>query len=274
MPVITFLNQKGGVGKTSSVHHLGGALARSGREVLIVDNDPQASLTQGLYGPEATEHLPPDETLYAVYSGSEPLPESVIRRTRFPRLSLLPGSALVGSWNLPEPDHKPINVQMRLRDFADQIRTRYSVVLIDCPPNLNLCAWAALLASDGVVIPVQAEDYGAQGIPAVLAAVDQARRTNVSLSCDPRVLVTMFDRRIALANMYEGKLRERFGDRVFAATIPRLVDYAEAINARKPVGDYRPRGQAADRMDVVASEMMRWINKFPSVGAKRRAVSK
>src|SRR3954471_4716280 len=101
--VITMLNQKGGVGKTSTCHHLAGTLALMGRRVLLADNDPQASLTQGFWGPQATRALTPEQTIASVYRGDLPLPDAIIRPTGIPGIDLVPGSRHATAFNVPEP---------------------------------------------------------------------------------------------------------------------------------------------------------------------------
>ena len=152
MPVVTMLNQKGGVGKTSTCHHLAGTLAQLGRRVLLVDNDPQASLTQGFWGPLATRQLDPAETLAGVYAGDEPFPAQVIKPTGIPGIDLVPGSKRATRYNVPEPHEAPAESQARLREFLTDVRDGYDLVLIDCPPNLHLCSWAAPRSVGPVII--------------------------------------------------------------------------------------------------------------------------
>src|SRR3954451_8449930 len=146
MPVITALNQKGGVGKTSTCYHLAGTLALAGRRVLLVDNDPQASLTQGFLGPQATRQLDPSESIASVYT-QDALVASVIRPAGVPGVDLLPGSRHATDFNLPSPHAADWSTQTALRDFLGEV-AGYDVILIDCPPNLHLCSWAALVASE------------------------------------------------------------------------------------------------------------------------------
>src|SRR5262245_9738309 len=107
MPVVTLLNQKGGVGKTSTTHHLAGTLAAAGRRVLLVDNDPQASLSQGFWGPVATAALDPASTVAALYAGLDPFPEQVVRSTGVPGIDLVPGSKAATDFNVPRPADAP-----------------------------------------------------------------------------------------------------------------------------------------------------------------------
>ena len=160
MAVITFLNQKGGVGKTSICFHLAGTLAQIGRRILIVDADPQSSATQGFLGPAEAERLDPTVTIVAIYQGDDPLPEQVIRPTPFAEIDLLAGSQFATSYNVPDPHRVDPQSQVGLRDFLVEVRANYDLILVDCPPNLHFCSWTALVASDYVVVPLQAEDFG------------------------------------------------------------------------------------------------------------------
>src|SRR5262245_49426493 len=117
MPVITLLNQKGGVGKTSTCHHLAGTLAASGRRCLLVDNDPQASLTQGFWGPLATAELPAAATIAALYSGLDSFPDQVIRPTGIVSIDILPGTRHATRYNVPEPHQADPAMQTSIRSF-------------------------------------------------------------------------------------------------------------------------------------------------------------
>src|SRR5437763_11850948 len=117
MPVIAMLNQKGGVGKSSTCHHLAGTLAASGRRVLVLDNDPQASLSQGFWGPVATAALDPDATIAALYAGLAPFPEQIIRPAGVAGIDLVPGSKHATRHNVPEPHDAAYEAQTCLRAF-------------------------------------------------------------------------------------------------------------------------------------------------------------
>jgi chromosome partitioning protein len=257
--VVSLLNQKGGVGKASSCHHLSGALARMGRRILLIDNDPQASLTQGFFGPEAMRSLAFSESVAALYDEEHSaVPEVVIRATGVAGVDLVPGSVRLTRYN-QLPVDRWADSERGIREFADEVRDTYDLILIDCPPNLHLCGWAALTASDGIVVPLQAEDYGAQGIVAVLEAIDAVRlRTN------PRVrllglLLTMYDKRLGIHLAYEKHLREIYGEQVFEATFPLAKDFKEAVAARQPVTTYKPRAAAAKATIAIGEELLRRI---------------
>lgn len=255
MPVVSLLNQKGGVGKTSTCYHLAGTLARAGRRVLLVDCDPQSSLTQGFLGPAATRALDPAATIAAVLAGDAPPAELVIRSTVDPGISLVPGSRTAADCNVPRPHEADWPVQVSLRAFLDDVRDLYDLVLVDCPPNLHLCSWAALVASDALIVPLQPEDFGAQGIADVQESV-----ARVLSGPNPALrllgyLVTMVSSRRAIHQLYEARLRDLYGPEVFAARVPESIDFVEAIAQRKPVAKYKPRGAAAKAMAALAEEI-------------------
>ena len=255
MPVITLLNQKGGVGKTSTTHHLGGTLALKGRRVLLVDNDPQASLTQGLWGPHATLTLDPATTIAAIYRGDRPLPEHVIQPTGIANIDLLPGSEHATSYNIPDPHRADSQGQNCLRELLTDIRDSYDLILIDCPPNLHLCSFAALVASDYVLVPLQPEDYGAQGIIAVQRSISLVQDgPNPGLAI-LGFLITMVQPRRTVHQLYEERLRAAYGPDVFETRIPEAADYVEAIARRLPIAQYKPKSAAAKTIKALAEEL-------------------
>jgi chromosome partitioning protein len=251
---IVLLNQKGGVGKTSTCHHLAGTLAQGGKKILLVDNDPQASLTQGLFGPQTTRDLDPRSTIAAVYSGPA-VAEQIIHRTEISGIDLVPGSRYAMKYNNAEPWAADRDLQIGLRDVIEAVRDRYDVILIDCPPNLHLCSWAALVASSHLIVPLQPEDYGAQGIIDVqesVALVTELANPGLSLL---GYLITMFNARKSIHKMYEETLRARYGPDVFATRIPHAAEFPEAIAFRKPIAQYKPKGAAAKAIQALADEL-------------------
>ena len=243
------------MGKTSTCHHLAGSFSKSGRRVLLIDADPQASLTQGFWGPDTMRALPREATIAALFEDAvSPDPKSLIRATSFPGVDLVPGSEYLNSHNLPDPEDDPR--QVVLRDLVEEVRDQYDVVLIDCPPNLCLCSWAALVAADGVVVPLQAEDYGAQGISAIQRAVSRARR-----EANPRLsllgyLITMFNQSLAIHRAYSEQLRTLYGDAVFETVIPLAKDFKEAVASRLPISHYKPKGAPAKAVAALAEELL------------------
>lgn len=269
--VVSLLNQKGGVGKTSSCHHLSGALSAGGKRVLLVDNDPQASLTQGFFGPEAMRAASFGGSVAALYDPSySAVPEAVIRPTGVANVWIVPGSVRLTHFN-QLPADRWADSEFGMREFLAEVKDDYDLVLIDNPPNLHLCGWSALTASDGLVIPLQAEDYGAQGIVAVMEAVAAVRaRTNPNLAT-LGLLLTMFDKRLGIHVAYERHLREIYGESVFAATFPLAKDYKEAVASRQPVSLYKPRSAAAKAIVAVGEELLRRVEGMNADAKERSA---
>lgn len=253
---VTLLNKKGGVGKTSTCHHLSGALAQLGRRVLLVDADPQASLTQGLLGPDVARDLPLVETLATIFddAGGPPASE-LIRPTEIPGVSILPGSEALEDLNVTRPATTGL-LQYALRDALADVGERFDLVMIDCPPNVQLCSWAALVAADGVVVPLQAEDYGAQGLVAIRRSIRQ-----VQAEANPTLvligyLITMFNKSLGVHTTYEADLRQVYGADVFSTVVPLAKDFKEAVILRKPVGHYKPRSASAKTVVALADELL------------------
>jgi chromosome partitioning protein len=269
--VVSLINQKGGVGKTSACHHLSGALAGTGKRILLVDNDPQASLTQGFFGPEAMRATEFRESVAALYGPDfAALPEVVIRPTGIERVAIIPGSVRLTQFN-QLPTDRWSESEYGIREFLSEVRSEYDLILIDNPPNLHLCGWAALTASDGLVVPLQAEDYGAQGIVAVMEAVAAVRdRTNPALQM-LGLLLTMYDKRLGIHVAYERHLREIYSQDVFEATFPLAKDFKEAVAARLPVSVYKPRSAAAKSILAVGEELFQRIDRTGNCGMERSA---
>lgn len=265
MRVVSFLNMKGGVGKTSTCFHASFALARRGYRVLLVDADPQASLTQGCLGPTGAMSLDPGATIAALYRpGADPAPESLIVPSGYVGVWLLPGSMAAAVHNTPDPDrwHQQ---ETALSDLLAATTGDYDLCLIDCPPNLYLASWGALLASTAVVVPVAPEDFGAQGLAPVAQSIASARTINPGLITAGYVL-SLVDKRLAIHGAYEQMLRDAYGTAVFESPIPRAKDFVEAVAARKPVGQYKPRSAAAKAVDAFAAELLRRIQSEPEQG--------
>ena len=184
----------------------------------------------------------------------------------------MPGSQAATRYNLPEPESAPFEVQTCLRSFLDEVRGLYDIVLIDNAPNLHLCSWAALIAADGLVVPLQAEDYGAQGLGPVQDAVALVTRgPNPSLRL-LGFLLTMFDKRLGIHTTYEAMLRELYGPDVFANPFPLAKDFKEAVAARLPIGHYKPKSAAAKAAAAVAAELLQRIAAGAPVAGGRMSV--
>lgn len=255
MITISLLNRKGGSGKSSTCFHGCYPPARMGLRVLVVDVDPQANLTQGLLGPEAARAIPPPATVAAILGGGSPMAEGLVLPTPVPGVSILPGSEALEDLNDPRP-WAAGDRQFALRGALEDLAGSFDLALVDCPPHVQLCSWAALCASDAVVVPLQAEDFGSQGVAAIQSSIRLVRSmANPGLAL-AGYLITMFDRRLAVHQGYAEALRALYGPEVFAAVVPRAKDFVEAVAVRKPVGLYRSRSAAAGAVEAVVAEML------------------
>jgi chromosome partitioning protein len=253
---VAFLNKKGGVGKTSTVHHLAGTLAKKGLRLLLVDADPQASLTQGLLSPEAAEDLDPRGTIAGIFDESGLVaPGDLVRPTPYPNIALMPGHEAAERHNDPSPWEAGMR-QFALRDALAEAGAGYDLVLIDCPPHIQLWAWSALVAADGVVVPVQPEDYGAQGLKAIRRTIARVQAEANARLALVGYLVSMFNKALSVHVTYESYLRELHGADVFAAVIPLAKDFKEAVTFRKPVVEHKPRSAAAKATAALAEEFL------------------
>ncbi len=237
---VAVVNQKGGVGKTTTAVNVGAALALAGRPTLLVDLDPQGNATTGL-GIQKSGLYP---TIYHVLVGSEPL-EKAIRETELADLRLAPSDIdLVGAEvELVALDRREHRLAEALRPILDA----YSYVVIDCPPSLGLLTINALAAVDRVLVPLQCEFYALEGLTHLLKTVKLVReRLNARLTIEGIVL-TMFDGRTSLALQVRDEVRRYFPGEIFETVIPRNVRLSEAPSHGKPVmlHDLRSSGAIA-----------------------------
>ncbi len=257
MPSIALclINQKGGCGKSSTCFHLAGAFRASGYSVLLVDADPQGSLSQGFLGSDFVENLPASETLAALFDESCYFLDHarLVRPTNFDGISIVPANQHLADFNYPRPESGGM-VQFLLRDFLEQ-QDSHDVVLIDCPPNLYQCSWNAMIAADYVVIPVPPEDFGTQGLRAVHQAIDNARRLNPGLRRLGH-LITRYDRRLLVHRSYEERLRDLYRELVLDTTVPEASAFKVALACRQPVQFYSPSSPAAATMRDLVQELI------------------
>lgn len=260
--VICPVNRKGGVGKSSSVFHLGGYFASQNFRVLLIDNEPQHSLTNGLIGPNAAAGLSPDDTTAALFGSRKNVdPEKLIRPTQFKSIRLVCGSDALDQYNGPIEQHSA-ETQMSLKRFVDQVAQQFDVILIDNPPNLQLCTYSSLAASNIAYCISKPQEYDVQGMVPVQHAIDRVlRSTNPTLRFAGYVL-NMVQAKRALHKAYENLLRETYGDKVLTTTVPDWNDFAESLTARTPVSLYRPRSPAAKIVESLALELSERIARL------------
>ena len=251
---ICLINQKGGCGKSSTCFHLAGHFAEQGMNVLLIDADPQGSLSQGFFGPTAIESLAPEETLAALFDENLFVsPETLANPTVFQGITVVRANQSLAPHNTPCPETTGLK-QQALRAGVDEL-TRFELVLVDCPPNLYQCTWNALLASDFVLIPVPPEDFGTQGLRVVHQAINNARGLNPRLQLLGH-LVTRYDGRLLVHKSYTQRLRKLYGESVLSTLIPEATAFKVALACRKPVTFYAPRSKAALATQSMGREIL------------------
>ena len=249
MKIYTLINQKGGVGKTTTAINLGAFLAKHNKRVLIVDMDPQANATSSLgYDKNDVKF-----GTYGVLIGTASIKDEIIRIDEF-KLSLLPASpSLAGAEiELIEFDDR----EKRLSQALAQVNDLYDYALIDCPPSLNQLTINALIAAkDGVIIPVQCEYLALEGLGQLTQTIYRVKRSYPTVNVRG-VVLTMFDGRTRLAMDVVREVRKYFPDKVFQSIIPRSVRLAEAPSYGQPINFYAKDSNAAKAYESLALEIL------------------
>ena len=265
--VLALANQKGGVGKTTTAINLGTALAAIGEEVLIVDLDPQGNASTGL----GIDRRSRTVSTYDVLVGEAMLEEALVE-TAVPRLSVAPSTLdnlgveleIAGAMDRAFRLRKAIADQGK-RANEDPSRKRFSYVLIDCPPSLNLLTVNAMSAAHSILVPLQCEFFALEGLSQLLQTVDQVKRTlNPALTIHGIVL-TMFDTRNKLSNQVVDDVRSHMGDAVYDTIIPRNVRVSEAPSYGKPALLYDLKCSGSQAYLKLATEIIqreRRLNKM------------
>ena len=244
--IIAVVNQKGGVGKTTTAVNLSAALTDFGMKVLMCDFDPQANATSGL----GVEKRKIKKSVYDVIINDTPIFEAIVP-TKFG--DVLPSSAdLAGAGveliSMPEPNY-------RLRNALFTVRDIYDVILIDCPPSLEMLTLNGLAASDSILIPVQCEYYALEGLSDLMSTLRMVkRRIHPSLEIFG-VALTMFDGRTNFSTQVAQEVRRHFPGKVFAAVIPRNIRLAEAPSHGLPVTAYDRSSRGAQAYRDLANEI-------------------
>ena len=247
--ILGLVNQKGGVGKTTTAINLAACLALQGLKVLLVDCDPQANCSSGL-GFQRDDNR---RSIYDVLMGDAPA-EQVILPTEIDQLSLLPGSKNLTGANIELATAEDRAV--RLRRALEPIQGDYELVILDCPPALDLLTVNVLAAADTLIVPMQAEYFALEGISELISTLERVRAAyNPSLTIEG-VLMTMYDDRTNLAQQVTDTLREYFKDRLYHTVIPRNVRLAEAPSHGKPVALYDARSRGTEAYFEMAGEFL------------------
>ncbi len=247
--IVGIVNQKGGVGKTTTAINLAACLALEGLKTLLIDCDPQANASSGLgFQRDDNRH-----SIYDVLAGEIPA-EQVILPTEVDRLWLLPGSK-----NLTGANIELANVEdraLRLRHALEPIQDNFDLIFLDCPPALDLLTLNVLCAAQTLIVPMQAEYFALEGISELISTLERVRAAyNPNLSIEA-VLLTMFDERTNLAQQVTKTLREYFSDILYRTVIPRNVRLAEAPSHGKPVALYDPRSRGTEAYFELTGEFL------------------
>lgn len=247
--VITIVNQKGGVGKTTTAINLAASLALAEKDILVIDTDPQGNSTSGLGVSRDNLNL----SLYDVYTGRCGIAEA-LKMTAMEHLSILPSTI-----DLLGVEVELVGKEGReniLDNAVNSIKERYRYVFIDCPPSLGLLTLNALVAADSVIIPVQCEYYAIEGLGLLTKTLRRVRGSfNPDLEIEG-IILTMFDPRNNLSQEVAREVRKHFGDKVYDTVIPRNVTLGEAPSYGKPVILYDIRSRGAQSYLSLAKEIL------------------
>ncbi len=246
---IAVFNQKGGVGKTTTVVNLAYCLAAMGNKVLMVDIDPQGNTTSGI----GIDKSQTEKTIYDVLINGED-PTNAVYETEYENLSILPASVELAAAEieLSEQDRR----ELKLKDSLEKLKEFYDFIFVDCPPSLGLLSVNALSAVDSVIIPVQCEYYALEGVSQLMNTVKLVRKgLNPNLEIEG-VVLSMFDGRTNLSIQVVDEVKKYFKGKVYTTMIPRNVRLAEAPSHGMPISVYDPKSRGAEAYQELAEEFV------------------
>ncbi len=252
---IALVNQKGGVGKTTTSINLSASLAALGKRVLLIDLDPQGNTTTGV----GINKGDLDKSIYDVLIGECSIEESIIR-TKYVNLSVIPASINLAGINIEllEKSKTETNYSKgeQLKKYLDTIKDNYDYIIIDCPPSLGIITTNALAAANSVIIPVQCEFFALEGITQLLRTIMLAQKNlNPTLNIEG-VLLTMLDSRTNLGFEVVEEIRKFFKEKVYNTIIPRLVRLTEAPSHGEPIIAYDPKSRGSEAYLNLAKEVI------------------
>ena len=231
--IISVINQKGGVGKTTTVINLASGLSHQGKKILVIDLDPQGNATTG-FGLSNLESS--GETIYGILNGTKSISE-VIKKTQFKDLDLITSNVDLSGLEVETAGDKKrayiLKTQLAL--YLNDSEAKYDYILIDCPPSLSLLTVMALVSSHSLVVPLQTEFFALEGLTQLMKTIE---RIKVSLNPELKIrgiLLTMYDKRNKLSSQVEKEVRDYFNSQVYTTVIPRNVRLSEAPSHGLPV---------------------------------------
>ncbi len=231
--IISVINQKGGVGKTTTVINLASGLAMKGKKILVIDLDPQGNATTGL----GLSNLDNSErTIYSVLNGNKKISE-VIQATKFENLNLVTSNVDLSGLEVETAgdNRRAFKLKDELGAILNDSGAFYDYILIDCPPSLSLLTIMALVASDALVVPLQTEFFALEGLTQLMKTIDRVK-SNLNPTLDIRgILLTMYDKRNKLSGEVEQEARNYFKEKVYSTVVPRNVRLSEAPSHGVPV---------------------------------------
>ncbi|MBI5397340.1 MAG: ParA family protein [Verrucomicrobia bacterium] len=249
---IAFANQKGGVGKTTTVISLAACLAEMGKRVLVIDFDPQANCTSGL-GQEKLE----GHSVYDALLNGQPL-TPLVKPTPYPNLDLVPSEEDLAA---AEVDVARVdNFLQRFQTAVAPVRTAgmYDFIFVDCPPSLGILTMNALVGVDRILIPLQCEYYALEGLTVILRLVEHLRSSGANPALEVEgILMTMFDSRTNLSHQVVEEVRKHFQEKVYRAIIPRTVRLSEAPSYGQPITHYDKHSAGATAYKSLAREFLK-----------------
>ena len=231
--IISIINQKGGVGKTTTVINLAAGLSMKGKKILVIDLDPQGNATTGL---GLSNTASSDTTIYSVLNGDKKITE-VIQQTSFENLNLVTSNVDLSGLEVETAgdSRRAFKLKDELTSILNDSRASYDYILIDCPPSLSLLTIMALVASDALVVPLQTEFFALEGLTQLMKTIERIKNNlNPDLSIRG-ILLTMYDRRNKLSGEVEKEARNYFKEKVYQSVVPRNVRLSEAPSHGVPV---------------------------------------
>jgi len=233
MQIISIINQKGGVGKTTTVINLAAGLSKLNKKILVIDLDPQGNATTGLGLSNVDDS---SDTIYSVLNGSKEISD-VIKKTQFNNLNIITSNVDLSGLEVETADdsNRAFILKTKLTAYINNSRGSYDYVLIDCPPSLSLLTIMALVSSSSLLVPLQTEFFALEGLTQLMKTIE---RIKVSLNPDLEIrgiLLTMYDKRNKLSSQVETEARDYFSTKVYSTVIPRNVRLSEAPSHGMPV---------------------------------------